>query len=91
MAVWGKAGKRCGEEARWLHRNEKGQDLIEFAVSALVLLMLLAGIADFGGAFQQHIIVTNAAREGARKASRLPCLSINSRRLPRGHSQCGDR
>ncbi len=61
--------------ARWLHRDERGQDLLEFAVSALVLLMLLAGIADFGGAFQQYIIVTNAAREGARFASRAPCTS----------------
>jgi len=59
------------------HAKERGANLIEFALSAMVLLMLIAGTVDFGGAFQNYIIITNAAREGARTASRLPCTSSN--------------
>jgi Flp pilus assembly protein TadG len=58
---------------RWLRRNQKGQDLIEFAISVMLLMGLAAGIADFGLAFQNYIIITNASREGARIAARAPC------------------
>jgi len=37
-----------------------------------LLLLLLAGIVDLGRAFYSHIAITNAAREGARRASRFP-------------------
>jgi len=37
-----------------------------------LLLLLVVGIIDFGRAFNNHIIITNAAREGARAASRFP-------------------
>lgn len=63
---------------RWLRRNERGQEVIEFAFSALLMLTIAAGIVDFGGAFQNYIIVTNAAREGARMASRAPCMPANA-------------
>jgi Flp pilus assembly protein TadG len=35
------------------------------------LLVLLVGIVDFGRAFYSYIVITNAAREGARYASRF--------------------
>ena len=50
--------------ARW--RCEKGSELIEFALVAPVLILLLAGIFDFGMMFRTFEAVTNAAREGAR-------------------------
>lgn len=50
--------------ARW--RCEKGSELIEFALVAPVLILLLAGIFDFGMMFRSFEAVTNAAREGAR-------------------------
>jgi len=50
--------------ARW--RCEKGAELIEFALVAPVLILLLAGIFDFGMMFRSLEAVTNAAREGAR-------------------------
>lgn len=62
---------------RRTHDNQRGANLIEFAFSAMVLLLLIAGTVDFGGAFQNYVILTNAAREGARTASRLPCTSSN--------------
>jgi Flp pilus assembly protein TadG len=50
--------------ARW--QCEKGSELIEFALVAPVLILLLAGIFDFGMMFRSFEAVTNAAREGAR-------------------------
>jgi Flp pilus assembly protein TadG len=49
---------------RW--RCEKGSELIEFALVAPVLILLLAGIFDFGMMFRTFEAVTNSAREGAR-------------------------
>ena len=50
--------------ARW--RSERGAELIEFGIVAPLLIMLLAGIFDFGMMFRTFEAVTNAAREGAR-------------------------
>lgn len=44
---------------------EEGQSLIEFSMSLVFLLILLAGVADFGRAFLSYIIVRDAAQEGA--------------------------
>ena len=54
-------------------RSERGQNLIELALVAPLLILLLAGMADLGRAFFSYIQITNAAREGARAASRLSC------------------
>ena len=50
--------------SRW--RSERGAELIEFAIVAPILMLLLAGIFDFGMMFRTYEAVTNAAREGAR-------------------------
>jgi Flp pilus assembly protein TadG len=47
-------------------RGERGTSLVEFAMVAPLLVVLLFAIADFGRAFQTWITLTNAAREGAR-------------------------
>lgn len=47
------------------HGHEEGQSLTEFAMSLVFLLILLAGVADFGRAFFAYIIVRDAAQEGA--------------------------
>jgi Flp pilus assembly protein TadG len=46
--------------------REHGAELIEFAIALPLLLMVVAGIIDFGILFQRYETVTNAAREGAR-------------------------
>jgi Flp pilus assembly protein TadG len=56
-----------------LVRSSRGTNLIELAIVTPVLLLMLAGIADIGRSFQTHIVITNAAREGVRAATRLPC------------------
>ena len=46
----------------------EGQALLEFAVVALVLALMLFGVLEFGRAYFASIAVTNAARDGARVA-----------------------
>ena len=59
---------------RRFRQNERGAELIEFALVLPLLLAMLAGIVDFGRMFQRLEVTTNAAREGARLAS-LPGYS----------------
>lgn len=55
-----------------LRRDERGQSVVEMALVMFLLLLLVAGVADFGRAFNNYIIITNASREGARYASHFP-------------------
>lgn len=47
-------------------RGERGQAVIELAMTLPLLLLVVLGIFDFGFMFQKYEVVTNAAREGAR-------------------------
>lgn len=51
---------------RAAHRGERGQAIIELAMTLPLLLLVVLGIFDFGFMFQRYEVVTNAAREGAR-------------------------
>ena len=46
--------------------TETGQALVEFTMILPIFLMLLFGLVDFGRGFYTWLLVTNAAREGAR-------------------------
>ena len=46
--------------------SEKGTALIEFALVLPILLVLTAGLIEFGIALYDKAMVTNASREGAR-------------------------
>lgn len=48
--------------------DDKGATLVEFAIIAPLLFMLLFGIFEFGFIFGQHLDVRHGAREGARLA-----------------------
>jgi Flp pilus assembly protein TadG len=48
--------------------GEHGSELIELAIALPILLLVIAGIMDFGFLFERYEVVTNAAREGARMA-----------------------
>ncbi len=52
-------------------RGQRGANLIEMAL-VTTLLLLFGGIADLGRAFHSYIVITNAAREGARMGSHFP-------------------
>jgi Flp pilus assembly protein TadG len=49
-------------------RNQRGSALIEMALTLPLMLLVSAGIFEFGRAYQTWQIITNAAREGARLA-----------------------
>lgn len=51
---------------RMCPKSRPGQALVEFALVLPVLLALLTGIIDVGFLFHHQLLLTNAAREGAR-------------------------
>jgi Flp pilus assembly protein TadG len=59
---------------RRLRQSDQGAELIEMAIVTPLLLLLILGMVDFGFLFQQYVVLTNAAVEGARVAS-LPGYS----------------
>ena len=58
-------------------RSLKAQALVEFALSGLLLALLLAGAVDFGRAYYTDVVVTNMAAEGAAYASLNPDYDLN--------------
>lgn len=44
---------------------ERGQSMVEFAMSATIIFMLLVGVADFGRAFFTYLTMRDGAQEGA--------------------------
>uniref|UniRef100_A0A7C1J7Q0 Pilus assembly protein n=1 Tax=Ammonifex degensii TaxID=42838 RepID=A0A7C1J7Q0_9THEO len=51
------------------HREERGQATVELALVLPVLILILFGIMEFGRLFSAYLVITNAAREGARLAA----------------------
>ena len=55
-----------------LPNRERGQSLVEFAISLTAILILLAGAVDFGIALFHYIAMRDAAQEGALYGSMNP-------------------
>jgi Flp pilus assembly protein TadG len=53
-------------------QHPRGQSLVEFALLAPILLLLILGAMDFARMFSIKVTLTNAAREGANYLSRHP-------------------
>ena len=51
---------------RTAHKRQRGQSLVEFAISSIVLLLLVMGLLDLSRAFYYAVSLEGAAREGAR-------------------------
>nr|WP_294690336.1 TadE family protein [uncultured Friedmanniella sp.] len=49
-----------------MNRNERGAAAVEFALVVPLLVLLVAGIADFGRAYYLQTTLSGAAREGVR-------------------------
>jgi Flp pilus assembly protein TadG len=49
-------------------RGERGQAIVELALTLPLLMLVVLGVFDFGLMFERFEVVTNAAREGARIA-----------------------
>jgi Flp pilus assembly protein TadG len=56
-------------KARPLGKKQRGQSLVEFAISSTVLLLLAMGLLDLSRAFYYAVNLQGAAREGARHAA----------------------
>ena len=54
---------------RCAHRGERGAIIIELAIIAPLLGMLITGILEFGMGFRDSNVVVNANRAGARTAA----------------------
>jgi Flp pilus assembly protein TadG len=52
--------------------SERGQSLVELAISLVILLYLLSGAVEFGIIFFQYVQLRDAAQEGALYASTHP-------------------
>jgi len=59
---------RFGSDAKRGLRSERGVAAVELAIILPVLLLILAGLIDFGWGFYWKHKVTNASRAGARYA-----------------------
>ena len=47
-------------------QRDRGAAAVEMAIVLPMLLLVIAGLADLGRAFYYQIVISNAAREGAR-------------------------
>ena len=59
--------RRCSSEAR---TGQRSQSIVEFAIIAPVLLLLLFGVVDFGRVVYFYVTINQAVHEGARTAIR---------------------
>jgi Flp pilus assembly protein TadG len=56
--------------SQWRARlDERGQALVEFALVLPLILLLMVGMLEFARAWNLHQVMTDAAREGARRAA----------------------
>lgn len=51
---------------RWLAGRNRGQELVEYALTLPILLLFVLGIMEFGVTIFAYNSIANAAREGAR-------------------------
>jgi Flp pilus assembly protein TadG len=57
------------KEPRIRFRSQRGQAMVEFAIVAPILLLILMGIMQLGVVYNNWVTLTDAARAGARKAA----------------------
>ena len=56
----------------FIRKREAGQNLVEFSLVMMFLLIIAFGVLDLGRAFFSVITISNAAREGARYLTMHP-------------------
>jgi Flp pilus assembly protein TadG len=63
------AGRSCGKTSRRERLvSDRGQALVEAAVTLPLILLVAVAIFEFGRAYQTSLVLNNAVREGARVA-----------------------
>lgn len=63
---------------KWIWRSEKGQSLVELALTLTLVLTLLAGAVDLGRAFFSYTALRDAAQEGALFGSIHPIIDSDN-------------
>jgi hypothetical protein len=63
-----------GDESRGFADPQRSQALVEFAIVAPLLLVLLFGVVDFGRVIYTYVTINQAVNEGARTAIRDSAL-----------------
>lgn len=58
--------------------SEKGAAAVEFAIVVIILLLIVAGIVEFGRAFWYYDALTKATRDGARYMSSANVATIKT-------------
>ena len=66
--------------------TQKGQSLVEVAITMVILLVLLLSTFEFGYAFLYYITIKDAAEEGAIYGSLFPSASCNTTLTSRVHN-----
>jgi Flp pilus assembly protein TadG len=66
---------RFPDNRRW--SDDRGAQLVEFAVSLPLMMVFVVGIFDFSGAFTLKQKLTNAARDAARAAAAEPATDLS--------------
>ncbi|HNT53225.1 MAG TPA: TadE/TadG family type IV pilus assembly protein [Anaerolineaceae bacterium] len=66
-----------------INRTERGQSLVELAISLMILLIILAGVVDLGNMMFQYMAMRDAAQEAAAYGSIFPrdCEDIEDRAM----------
>lgn len=66
-----------------LHKKFKGQSMMEFGVSLVAILILLAGLVDVGRMIFTYLTMRDSAQEGAAFGSVYPthCYQVEDRAL----------
>jgi Flp pilus assembly protein TadG len=67
-------------------KSERGQSLVELAISITILVFLLAGAVEFGMIFFQYVQLRDAAQEGALYGSLYPDQTAQIEARVRGAS-----
>ncbi len=70
--------------------KERGQSLVELAISLMVMLLLLAGAVTFGMALFSYVAIRDAAQEGALFGSFNPYLDGSGGQLADGKYEVGE-
>src|SRR5262245_12194347 len=65
------------KNAKRTREGERGQALVEFALILPVILLVMVGMLEFARAWNLHQVMTDAAREGARRAAIADTKSSN--------------
>jgi Flp pilus assembly protein TadG len=73
---------RLGTAVSFLSRDDRGAQLVEFAVALPLLVLFVVGIFDFSNAFTFKQKLTNIARDAARVAAGDPSNDVASQPVP---------